>query len=42
MQHYIYRQVDVFGATFNKGLFKMERAAAHARGKHEVSPGAKK
>ncbi len=41
-QHYIYRQVEGFGATFNMSLSKKERGAAHARGKHEVSPVAKK
>jgi uncharacterized sulfatase len=41
-QNYVYRQVEGFGATFNMALSKKERAAAHDRDKHEVSPGAKK
>lgn len=38
---YIYRQVEGFGATYNMSLTEKERAAARARGKHRVSPGAK-
>lgn len=40
-RNYIYRQVEGFGATYNMSLTEKERAAARARGKHRVSPGAK-
>ena len=40
-QDYIYRQVEGFGATYNMSLTDKERAAARARAKHRVSPGAK-
>lgn len=35
-QEYAYRQVDGFGATFNRTLSEEERLAARARGKHAV------
>jgi uncharacterized sulfatase len=41
-QHYIYRQVEGFGATYNFSLTEQQRAEALERSKHEVSPGAKK
>jgi N-sulfoglucosamine sulfohydrolase len=40
-QNYIYRQVEGFGATYNMSLTAQQRAAARARAKHSVSPGAK-
>lgn len=35
-QHYPYRQIDGFGATYNSTLTDQERAAARDRGKHAV------